>query len=160
MKRAIYPGSFDPITLGHLDIIERTAQLFDEVWVAVAPSARKAPFFSLEERLSLAEAACAFLPSVRVIPLESLLVNVAAFHQIQYIVKGLRSAFDADYEMPQAWMNQQLSQRRLETVCFFASQKVAAISSTMVREILSLGGNASPFLPEAVASYWAQKKQE
>jgi pantetheine-phosphate adenylyltransferase len=154
VKRAIYPGSFDPITLGHVDVIERASVLFDEVLVAVAPSLRKSPLFDFDSRCALVRESVQACENIRVIALEGLLVDLARHYGASFVVKGLRSSLDADYEMPQAWMNERMSDSQLETVCLFAREKVAAISSTMVREILALGGDAGAFVPAPVMTHW------
>src|SRR3990167_2408861 len=141
MKRiAIYPGTFDPITKGHVDIVERGALLFDEVMIGVATSDRKKPFFSIEKRLQFCADSLQHVKNVRVCSMEGLAVDFAKQHHAQYILRGIRSAEDVDYELSIAHMNQQLSHHHLETVFISAHDAYRFISATMVREIMTLKG--------------------
>lgn len=150
--KAVYPGTFDPITNGHKDLITRTAQIFDEVIIAVASAARKSPAFSLADRIALTEQALLGFDNVTVCPCEGLLVDFAAANQAQVIVRGLRAVSDFDYEFQLAGMNTAMAPN-IETVFLPASSKHAFISSTMVREIVSLGGDVSAFVPKAVIDF-------
>lgn len=149
MKRALTPGTFDPITSGHLDIITRAAALMDEVVVAVASSEKKKPLFSLEERVSLAQQATAHLPNVRVVPFDGLLVDFA--HQIDaaVVVKGLRAITDFEYEFQMTALNYQLD-RELETLFIMSPPQHMYLSSSIVREIASMQGDVSRFVPPCV----------
>ena len=153
MKIAIYPGSFDPITNGHVDIIQRAVGLFDRVIVAVAASDRKQPCIAAQQRLAITTEVLAPLATVAVVPLRGLLVDIAEQYEARYVVKGLRNSTDFEYEHQQAWMNDTMAESPLETVCFFAASAQSQISSTMVREIASLGGDVSPFVPRQVSEH-------
>lgn len=149
MKRAITPGTFDPITSGHIDIITRASQLFDEVIVAVAASNKKGPLFSLEERVSLAKEAVSHLSNVKVIPFEGLLVEFAHEQEASVLVKGLRAITDFEYEFQMTAMNYQLA-ANLETLFIMSPPQYMYLSSSVVREIASLGGDVSQFVPPCV----------
>lgn len=149
MTRALTPGTFDPITSGHLDIITRAAQLFDEVIVAVAASPNKKPLFNLEERVALAEASLQHLGNVKVAPFDGLLVEFAHSQQATVVVKGLRAITDFEYEFQMTAMNYQLS-ADLETLFIMSPPEYMYLSSSVVREIASLNGDVSQFVPSCV----------
>lgn len=149
-KTAIYPGTFDPITNGHLDIIERAANLFNHVIVAVAENAYKSPRFSLENRVMLAKEVLAHLPNIEVAGFNSLLVKFADERGASVIVRGLRAVSDFEYEFQLASMNRRIAPQ-LETVFLTPAEKYSFISSTLVREIASLGGDVSQFVHPKVA---------
>lgn len=153
-KRAIYAGTFDPITLGHLDVITRASCLFDEVIVGVAKSERKTPRFNLEQRMAMVQAAVADLSTVVVKEFTDLTIVFAKQHQAQFLVRGLRSAKDYDYEGEIAAMNRQMSEGQLETVFLPAKPEYAYISSTIVRELILLEAydQLKEFVPESVLS--------
>ncbi|MCQ4348656.1 pantetheine-phosphate adenylyltransferase [Pseudomonas stutzeri] len=150
MNRALYPGTFDPITKGHGDLIERAARLFDEVIIAVAASPKKNPLFSLEQRVALAEAVCAHLPNVRVLGFTNLLAEFAQQQQANILIRGLRAVSDFEYEFQLANMNRQLAPQ-VESLFLTPSEQYSYISSTLVREIAALGGNIGKFVHPAVA---------
>ncbi len=152
MRVAVYPGTFDPFTNGHLDLITRASELFDKLVVAVAVSARKQPVFSIDDRLAMASASLLGIKNVTVDVCDGLLVDFAAEKGCQIIVRGLRAVSDFDYEFQLAGMNHQL-QSRIETVFLPALGDVAFVSSTMIREIVNLGGDASPFVPDVVLPF-------
>ena len=143
MRRALTPGTFDPITSGHLDVITRAAQLVDEVVVAVAASPKKQPLFSLEERAELVRQATSHLPNVRVEPFDELLVDFAARMEATVVVKGLRAITDFEYEFQMTAINYQLNSA-LETLFNMY------LSSSIVREIASLHGDVNGFVPPCV----------
>ena len=156
MKRAITPGTFDPITYGHLDVITRAAQLMDEVIVAVAASPGKKPLFSLDERAELARVATAHLPNVRVVPFDGLLVDFAREQEAQVLVKGLRAITDFEYEFQMAALNYQLA-NELETVFIMSPPQYMYLSSSIVRELASLRSPVDQFVPEHVARALSRK---
>lgn len=149
MKRALTPGTFDPITSGHLDVITRAAQLVDEVVVAVAASEKKNPLFTLEERVDLVRKATAHLSNVSVVPFEGLLVDFAKKMNASVIVKGLRAITDFEYEFQMTALNYQLSQE-LETVFIMSPPQYMYLSSSIVREIASMHGSVEQFVPACV----------
>ena len=156
MRRALTPGTFDPITSGHLDVITRAAQLVDEVVVAVAASPKKQPLFSLEERAELVRQATSHLPNVRVEPFDELLVDFAARMEATVVVKGLRAITDFEYEFQMTAMNYQLSPQ-LETLFIMSPPQYMYLSSSIVREISKMGGDIQQFVPPCV--YEALKKK-
>ena len=150
MIRAIYPGTFDPVTRGHEDLIRRAARLFDEVIVAVAENRGKEPYFTLDERVGLARNVLADLPRVRVEGFSGLLIEFAAQHQAQAILRGLRAVSDFEYEFQLAGMNRNLKPD-IETIFMTPSDQYMFISSSMVREISRLGGDVTAFVHPLVA---------
>ena len=148
-KIAIYPGSFDPITNGHVDLIKRASNIFDEVIVAITQNAKKSSFLSIEQRVSATENSIKSLKNVRVLSFNSLLVDFAKDHQAQIIIRGLRAVSDFEYEFQLSGMNKRLNPD-IETLFMTPSEEFANISSSLVREILSLGGDITPFVPEEV----------
>ncbi|WP_439243217.1 pantetheine-phosphate adenylyltransferase [Lonepinella sp. BR2474] len=151
MARVIYPGTFDPITNGHVDIIERSAVLFSEVIVAVAASPSKKPLFELEQRVQLAQQSVAHVPNVRVIGFADLLANVVQQQAIQAIIRGVRSTTDFEYELQLAHLNKTLA-NGVESLFLPPSEQWAYVSSTIVREIYLHGGNVEKFVPAPVLS--------
>lgn len=149
-RRAVCPGSFDPVTRGHLDVIGRAAALFDEVVVAVGSNQSKNALFTPDERVTLLQAECAVWPGVTVTLFSGLLVDFCSEHEIQTVVKGLRTPGDFTYELPMAQMNDHLS--GVETVFLATAAQWSYVSSSLVREVARLGGDVSAFLPDAVAA--------
>lgn len=147
---AIYPGTFDPITNGHVDIIERAAKLFKNVIVAIAENAYKSPRFSLAQRSDLAKTVLKHLPNVEIAGFNSLLVNFATERGATVILRGLRAVSDFEYEFQLASMNRRIAPQ-IETVFLTPAENYAYISSTLVREIASLGGDVSQFVHPKVA---------
>lgn len=149
MRRAVCPGSFDPIHNGHLEVIARAASLFDEVIVAVSTNYAKKYRFPLEERIEMAKETLASLRGIVVEPVgEGLLAEYCRQRGVSAIVKGLRSSSDFDYELPMATMNRQLS--GVETVFLPAEAHYLHLSSTLIKEVFTLGGNVSEFVPRSV----------
>ena len=146
---AIYPGSFDPITNGHVDLIHRACKLFDKVIIAIAQNANKNSFLSIDQRVKVVETAIEPLTNTRVLSFDSLLVDFAREHNAQIIIRGLRAVSDFDYEFQLSGMNKRLNPA-IETLFMTPSEEFANISSSLVREIFSLGGDISQFVPESV----------
>ena len=149
LVRAVFPGTFDPITLGHEDMLRRACALFGEVIVAVAMAHHKKTLFTLDERLSITRQALADMPKVRVEPFEGLVTEFAVAHHAQVMVRGLRSGTDFDYEFQLAGMNRALVPH-IETVFLTPSSQHQFISSTLVREIGTLGGDVAQFVSPGV----------
>jgi pantetheine-phosphate adenylyltransferase len=150
MLKAVYPGTFDPITLGHEDLVRRAASLFDEIVVAVAENRDKTPYFTLEERVGMAREVLADVRGVTVEGFSSLLIDFAARHQARVILRGLRAVSDFEYEFQLAGMNRNLKPD-IETIFLTPSDQFMFISSGMVREISRLGGEVGPFVHPLVA---------
>ncbi|CAB1129124.1 phosphopantetheine adenylyltransferase [Candidatus Hydrogenisulfobacillus filiaventi] len=148
-RRALYPGSFDPITNGHLDVIERATRLFDEVWVTVFSNSQKRPLFDAAERVALAEAATRHLRGVRVDQSRSLLVEYARSIGAGVIIRGLRAVLDFDYEFQMALMNKRLAPD-IETVFMLTRENYSYLSSTLVKELAAYGADISGLVPAAV----------
>lgn len=148
MATVVYAGSFDPITLGHVDVVERAQRLFGEVVVAVGRNSSKSYVFDYNERMELVRGALEHVEHVRVEPLEGLLVEFARRHDAVAIVKGLRFGADFDFELQQAHMNHALS--GIETVLLPASKDYVTLSSTILREVFRLGGDVSQYVPANV----------
>ena len=146
---AIYPGSFDPITNGHVDLIHRACKLFDKVIIAIAQNTNKDSFLSIDQRVKAVETAIEPLTNTRVLSFDSLLVDFAREHNAQIIIRGLRAVSDFDYEFQLSGMNKRLNPA-IETLFMTPSEEFANISSSLVREIFSLGGDISQFVPESV----------
>jgi pantetheine-phosphate adenylyltransferase len=144
----IYPGTFDPITNGHVDLVERASRLFDNVIVAIASSDRKQPMFTLEERIRLAEASLSHLDNIEVCGFNRLLVDFAEEKGAQAVMRGLRAVSDFEYEFQLANMNRAIS--KMESIFLTPAERFSYISSSLVKEIASLGGDVSQFVPDAV----------
>jgi len=146
---AIYPGTFDPLTNGHLDIVTRASLMFDRVILAIAASPSKKPMFSLDERVQLAQEATSHLSNVEVMGFSSLMANFAQQQNANVLVRGLRAVSDFEYEMQLANMNRHLMPT-LESVFLMPSKEWSFISSTLVKEVARHGGDITPFLPANV----------
>ena len=146
---AIYPGTFDPITNGHIDITTRAASMFDKVTLAIAASPGKKPMFSLDERVALASAALAHLPNVEVMGFSDLMANFARTQQANILIRGLRAVADFEYEMQLAHMNRHLMPE-LESVFLMPSKEWSFISSSLVKEVARHAGDVTHFLPAHV----------
>lgn len=149
MKRALVPGTFDPITNGHLDVISRAASIFDEVIVAVAKSEKKHTLFPLEERLELAKEATSALPNVKCISFTGLLVDLADEVDAHAVVKGLRAITDFEYEFQMAALNNTM-RKNVETFFIMSPPEYMYLSSSILREMASMGGDVSDFVPACV----------
>ncbi len=156
MRRAIYPGSFDPVTNGHLDVIERARKLFDEVVVAIAHNDQKQPFFTLEERLDFLRQMTGGLEGVKVAPLDGLLVEFAVQEKANAVVRGLRAVSDFEFEFQMALMNRKL-EASVETIFLMPKEEYTYLSSRIVKEIARLGGDIGEFVPACVAEGFARK---
>ena len=150
MKRAVYPGSFDPVTYGHLDIIKRASTLADELIVGVLVNPAKSPLFMLEERVDILKKVTADIPNVRVEHFSGLLVNFVSEMGARIVVKGLRALSDFDIEFQMALMNRKLAENQ-ETIFLMTSDKYAFLSSSMVKDIYRLGGKADCLVPPYVS---------
>ena len=148
-KIAIYPGSFDPITNGHLDLIKRASKLFDEVIIAITQNANKSSFLSIDQRVDAVNKSITVLNNTRVLSFDSLLVDFAREHNAQIIIRGLRAVSDFEYEFQLSGMNKRLNPG-IETLFMTPSEEFANISSSLVREIYILGGDISAFVPDSV----------
>ena len=147
----IYPGTFDPVTNGHVDLAERAARLFDRVVFAIAHSPKKTPFFTLDERISLSEEALSHLSNVSVIGFSGLLIDFARDQNTECVLRGLRAVADFEYEFQLANMNRAMY-KEFESVFLTPSEHLSYISSSLVREIAELGGDISQFVPVNVAT--------
>jgi pantetheine-phosphate adenylyltransferase len=156
MKRAVYPGSFDPITNGHLDVIERARKLFDEVTVAVAHNDEKQPLFTLQERLDLLAETVGQIEHVRIAQFDGLLVEFAAAQEANAVIRGLRAVSDFEFEFQMALMNRKLN-GNVETIFLMPKEEYTYLSSRLVKEIARLGGDVSKFVPQVVAKALRQK---
>ena len=146
---AIYPGSFDPITNGHIDLIHRACKLFYEVIIAITQNVSKTSLLPINQRIEAVEASITSISNTRVLSFNSLLVDFARDHKAQIIIRGLRAVSDFEYEFQLSGMNKRLNPR-IETLFMTPSEEFANISSSLVREILSLGGDISAFVPKPV----------
>ena len=150
MKRALYPGSFDPVTFGHLDVIERAARMFDELTVAVLDNKAKSPLFSVEERVKILKEATAHLPTVMVDSFSGLTIDCCQQKNIHTILRGLRAITDFEYELQIAQTNSKLSHGNVDTVFLTTSLEYAYLSSSAVKEIAYFGGDFSQCVPEFI----------
>ena len=157
MSKAMYPGSFDPLTLGNLDIIERAAKVFDELVIGVLNNKSKSPLFSVEERVKILTEATKHIPNVSIVCFSGLMADFAKENGVTVSVRGLRSATDFEYEMIQAQYNKKLSCGELETVFMATSPEYSFISSSGVKEVAGFGGDLSPYVPTFVAKLVEEK---
>lgn len=150
MIRAIYPGSFDPVTLGHMDIIRRSSNIVDELIVGVLNNNAKTPLFSVKERVRMLKEATKELENVQIIPFEGLLIDFVKKMDAKLVIRGLRAITDFEYELQMSQTNQKLDPN-IETMFLTTSIEYSYLSSTTVREIAAFGGDLTQFVPEAVA---------
>jgi pantetheine-phosphate adenylyltransferase len=158
MRRAIYPGSFDPLTNGHLDVLQRAAGIFDNLIIAVARDNAKESLFNVDERVELIRSATAEINGIEVVPFEGLLVNFARQHKACALVRGLRAVSDFEFEFQLALMNRKL-EPNLETLFLMPREEYTYISSRLVKEICRLGGHIDQFVPPNVATALRTKLQ-
>ncbi|HIS55877.1 MAG: pantetheine-phosphate adenylyltransferase [Lachnospiraceae bacterium] len=156
MKSAIYPGSFDPVTYGHLDIIERASQVMDHLIVGVLNNNAKSPLFSVEERVKMLREVTAHLPNVEVQSFGGLLVDFAVQSNANVIVRGLRAITDFEYELQMSQTNRKIAPN-VDTIFFTTNLKYAYLSSSIVKEVAMYGGNIDEFVPPVIAGYIRQK---
>lgn len=159
MTRTIYPGSFDPVTLGHLDIIKRASKIFDELIVGVLNNNSKSPLFSVEKRVKMLNDVVKDLPNVKVMSFEGLLVDFARKVDAQIIVRGLRAVTDFEYELQMSQTNTVLNEN-VDTIFFTTSLEYAYLSSSTVREAAYFGADISKFVPESVVQQVYDKFKE
>ncbi len=159
MRKAVYPGSFDPMTYGHLDIIHRASAVFDVLIVSVLNNKEKTPLFSVEERVKILREATRDLPNVEIDSFSGLLIDYAAEKDIHVAVRGLRAITDFEYELQIAQTNRKFSDGRLDTVFLTTSLEYSYLSSSTVKEIASFGGNISRCVPDFVADLIYEKYQ-
>ncbi len=157
MKAAIYPGSFDPVTYGHLDIIRRASEIFDELTVSVLNNKTKTPLFSVEERVKMLEEVTRDLPNVTIDSFSGLLIDYAARKNIHVAIRGLRAITDFEYELQIAQTNRKFSNGKLDTVFLTTSLEYAYLSSSTVKEIASFNGDISECVPDFVGRLLYEK---
>ena len=159
MRTALFPGSFDPVTNGHIDVIERACSLFDKIHVTIAINGEKNPMFSLEERESLLKEVCFSFKNVEVGTFDGLLIDAAKKFEVAAVIRGLRAISDFEYEFQMAMMNRTLSER-CETVFLMPKPAYSFLSSRMIKEIAMFGGDVSHFVPPPVAAALERKRAE
>ena len=159
MLRAIYPGSFDPVTNGHLDVIRRSSKMVDELIVGVLNNNAKMPLFSVEERVRMLEEVTKDIPNVRIYPFDGLLIDFAAKMEAGVVIRGLRAITDFEYELQMSQTNHKLNPD-VETIFLTTSIEYSYLSSTTVKEIASYNGDITQFVPEAVVGKLEQKMKE
>lgn len=160
MERAVYPGSFDPVTYGHLDVIRRASDIFDELVVSVLNNKDKTPLFSVEERVKILEKATEDLPNVKIDSFSGLLIDYAKNNDIHVAIRGLRAITDFEYELQIAQTNRLLSGEQLDTMFLTTSLEYAYLSSSSVKEIASFHGNISQCVPDFVAELIYEKYEK
>jgi pantetheine-phosphate adenylyltransferase len=155
-KIAIYPGSFDPITNGHIDLIKRASKLFDEIIIGITQNSKKAAFLSIDDRINTINTALKGIDNIKVLSFNTLLVDFAAKQNAQVILRGLRAVSDFEYEFRLSGMNKHLNPN-IETLFMTPAEQYANISSSLVKEILALGGDISVFVPASVEALLNQR---
>ena len=159
MIRAIYPGSFDPVTFGHLDIITRSSTIVDELIIGVLMNKAKTPLFSVEERVKMLKEVTKDLDNVKVVPFDGLLVEFARQQKARLVIRGLRAITDFEYEIQMSQTNHKL-EPEVETMFLTTNLKYSYLSSTIVREVAAFGGDISQFVPETVAKSIKEKMSQ
>ena len=150
MTRVLYPGSFDPITKGHMNIVEQASELFDEVIVAILQNPRKTPMFTTQERLEMISELYKHYDNIKVVIGTGAAVDIAVLHECKAIVRGLRSLTDYDYEVQMQQINKDISNNQVNTICLFADKEYQFISSSVVKEVFSLGKDVSSYVDESI----------
>ena len=151
MQRALYPGTFDPISLGHVNIVEKASRLFDEVIVGIASYTGKQTLFNLEERIALVQESCAHIPNIKVIGFQGLSVDFASANDCRVMIRGMRAVSDFEYELSLALTNKKLNQE-IETIFLVPSLKYMYLSSSMIRQLSELDGKLQDFVPPCVVT--------
>ena len=159
MLRGIYPGSFDPVTLGHIDIIERSSKMVDELIVGVLQNKAKTPLFSVEERVKMLKEVTKHLTNVKIVAFEGLLVEFAKQMEAKVIIRGLRAITDFEYELQMAQTNHKL-EPEIETIFLTTNLEYSFLSSSTVKEVASFGGDISQFVPDVIEKKIQEKKKE
>mgnify|MGYP000025083883 FL=1 len=149
MRTVLYPGSFDPVTNGHLDVARRASRIFDKVLIAVAENAEKNPLFTFEERMHLLELACKGIDNIEIVTFRGLLVDAVPAFKACAVLRGIRAVSDFEYEFQMALMNRELNDL-CETLFMMPSPEYSYVSSRLIKEIAKCGGDISPFVPEIV----------
>ena len=160
MRVAVYPGSFDPVTLGHIDIIQRTAKMFDKVVIGVLRNRSKSPLFTAEERVELLKQVTADIPNVEVQSFQGLLIDFVRQNHANVIVRGLRAITDFEYELQMAQTNRMLSHGKIDTVFLTTSLEYAYLSSSAIKQIASFDGDITPCVPDFVADLIYEKYRQ
>ena len=150
MTRVLYPGSFDPITKGHMNIVEQASELFDEVIVAILQNPRKTSMFTTQERLEMISDLYKHYDNIKVVIGSGAAVDIAVLHECKAIVRGLRSLTDYDYEVQMQQINKDISNNQVNTICLFADKEYQFISSSVVKEVFSLGKDVSLYVDESI----------
>ena len=159
MRSAIYPGSFDPVTYGHIDIIKRSAKMVDKLIIGVLSNSSKTPLFSVEERVKMLKEVTKDLGNVEVVPFDGLLVEFARQQKARLVIRGLRAITDFEYEIQMSQTNHKL-EPEVETMFLTTNLKYSYLSSTIVREVAAFGGDISQFVPETVAKSIKEKMSQ
>ena len=149
MKTVLYPGSFDPVTNGHLDVARRASRIFDKVLIAVAENSEKSPLFSTDERMELLRLACSDIRNIEIVAFQGLLVNAVNHYRVSAVIRGIRAVSDFEYEFQMALMNRELNEK-CETLFMMPSPEYSYVSSRLIKEIAKCGGDITPFVPEIV----------
>jgi pantetheine-phosphate adenylyltransferase len=150
MTRVLYPGSFDPITKGHMNIVEQSSELFDEVIVAILQNPRKTPMYTTQETLEMISELYKQYDNIKVVIGTGAAVDIAVLHECKAIVRGLRSLTDYDYEVQMQQINKDISNNQVNTICLFADKEFQFISSSVVKEVFSLGKDISSYVDESI----------
>ena len=150
MTRVLYPGSFDPITKGHMNIVEQASELFDEVIVAILQNPRKTSMFTTQERLEMISELYKHYDNIKVVIGTGAAVDIAVLHECKAIVRGLRSLTDYDYEVQMQQINKDISNNQVNTICLFADKEYQFISSSVVKEVFSLGKDISSYVDQSI----------